>query len=227
MEGTPMTEATNPEAQTAAPATTGVIVFELPNVDGQHSFDCAAMPAETRLDLLKGAARSYIANRVNAAHQRHVKELAPFTAYEEAVKADPLQNAVAKPAGERPTVDLIETMNRAMSDLLSGNIRQRGKGEGKTREKKDPLVQAVTKIVIGQVYEARRAENSKYTYIMAQKDVGSDGVAYLKSQIEAKVAAGADRAPLEKYLEDRYMKPARALVGVDQSKSVKELPPIL
>lgn len=218
-----------------APAVAGetpntTITFELPNLPGSHSFDCATIPGETRLDLLKGAVRSYIANRVNATFQRHQKqdEVKAWAAYDEAVKADPLQTAVAKPEGERPAApDLAGSLAAALEALTKGEIRKQGTGERKPRERKDPLIAMVTKAVVKDVYESKRAADPKYTYLMAQKEVGPDGVAYLNTIIDQKVAAGVDRTALEKMRETKYMNPARLMLGITENKAIKDLPSIL
>ena len=222
-----MTETT----ETTVPAATAstVLEYELPNIDGKRSFDCASIPAETRLDLLKTAVRGYLANRVNAAHQRHQKleAVTAWEAFDAASKADPLQTLVPKPEGDRPVApDLVATLNGAIADLVAGNIRKMGTGT-KTRERKDPLIAMVTKTVVKEVYEGRHAVDSKFTYIMAGKEVGTDGVAYLNNLIETKVAAGVSRTDLEKMLEERYMKPARLMLGIDKSKAMGSLPSIL
>lgn len=206
------------------------ISFELPNLPGSHTFDCATIPGEARLDLLKGAVRSYIANRVNAAFQRHQKDedVKSWAAYDEAVKADPLQSAVPMPTTERPAApDLSGALARAIEDLTKGEIRRQGKGEPKARARKDPLVALVTKAVVKDVYESKKASDPKYSYLAAQKEVGPDGVAYLNSLIEAKVAAGVSRTDLEKMREEKYMKPAKLMLGITENKAIKELPSIL
>ena len=225
-----MTDLSNTPAAPAAADAGTVISFELPNLPGTHTFDCATIPAEARLDLLKGATRSYIANRVNAAFQRHQKDedVKAWAAYDEAVKADPLQSAVAMPTTERPAApDLAGALARALEDLTKGEIRRQGKGEPKARVRKDPLVALVTKAVVKDVYESDKATDPKASYLSAQKKVGPDGIAYLNALIEAKVAAGVDRAALEKMREEKYIKPAKLMLGITENKAIKELPSIL
>lgn len=213
----------------AAAAPSPVAEFEFPNLEGKHSFDCSSIPADVRLDFLKGAVRAYIANRLNGVHTRHQKDekVAAWFAYDEATKADPLQTAVAKPEGERPAApDYLEAYNRAVADLQAGNVRKVG-AEPKARKVKDPLVSVVTDVVVREVFDARRAADPKYTFLAAKKEVGTDGIAYLNSLIDAKVAAGAVRADLEKMRDEKYIKPARAMLGLDTAKKLSELPSIL
>lgn len=199
------------------------LVFRIPNTETDISIVLGEIPADTRLDLLKKAVRDMIANRVNVANVRNNKALEPWNAYDEASKADPLQTAVPKPEGERPSVDLLAVAAKARSDLYAGELQKRGDGSGrKAREPKDPLVAAVTKAVISELFQKKKAGNPSYKIMDAQKEVGTDGVAYLKSLIDEKVAAGADRATFEKFMEDRYMKPARIMLGIDVPKGLKD-----
>lgn len=214
----------------AAEDSSTVIKFELPSLPGEHSFDCATIPAGTRLDFLKTATRNYIANRVNAVVQRHAKDedVKAWTAYDEACKADPLQSAVAKPTNERPAApDLAAALARAMEDLTKGDVRKQGKGPKKERARKDPLVVFVTKAVVKDVYEASHAADAKFTYPMAVKEVGADGIAYLNTLIEKKAAEGTDRALLEKMRDEKYIKPAKIMLGITENKAIKDLPNLL
>jgi hypothetical protein len=217
----------------STPTTSSTVAeFEFPQLpEGTKiEFDCALIPADVRLDFLKGAVRAYIANRLNGVHTRHQKDekVAAWFAYDEATKADPLQTAVAKPEGERPAApDYMEALGRALDDLKAGNVRRQGSGEPKARPTKDPLVKVVTEVVLREVFDARRAADPKYTYLQAKKEVGTDGIAYLNTLIEAKVAGGADRGALEKMRDEKYIKPARAMLGLDTSKKIGELPSIL
>jgi hypothetical protein len=211
------------------PVSNTVIEFELPNLPGKHSFDCATIPADARLQLLKDRVKGYIANRVNAAEQRAKKDPveAAWAAYEAANDADPLQSVVAKPTAERPVADLSSALDRAFEALAKGEIRQQSKDGPKARERKDPLVAMVTKIVVGEVYNSRHAADPKYTYPMATKEVGTDGIAYLNAMIETKVAAGVDRTALEKMRDERYIKPAQLALGITTNAKTKDLPSIL
>jgi hypothetical protein len=219
---------TDTVSDTTPVAAATAIVFSFAGLP-DTSFDCATIPSDARLDLLKSAAKDYIRNRVNATAQRYAKDesVLAWNAYDEATKADPLQTAVAKPEGERPApADLAGALARALDDLTKGEIRRKS-ADPKPRAKADPLIAMVTKAVARDVYEARKASDPKYSYLLAQKEVGGDGVAYLNRMIDAKVEAGADRAPLEKMREEKYIKPARIMLGLDTNKSVKDLPSIL
>lgn len=223
-----MTEATPAAAAAIVPDNTAKINFE--GLTGERAIDCATIPGEARLEILKSGVVAYARNRLNQAVVKYNKneKVKAFAAYEEAVKADPLQTVVAKPEGEKPTLDLEPIWAGILADLTSGNIRQRAKsGESKPRERKDPLIVAVTKVVVDEVYAARKASNPKYTYIDARKEVGADGIAYLNANIETKVAAGVDRAALEKMRDTKYINPAKVMLGLTENKTIKELPSIL
>lgn len=222
---------------------TMIHAFTLPESLGSVavSIDLAAIPAETRLELLKTAVEGTIRNRVNVAHQRHLKAAAPFaaiTAYGAALaayNADPLGVTNPGPAPEAPTgtapaaFNGQELVDNATAALLKGELRKKGeKGEAKSKAPKDPVDQAVTGIVVKEVYKKQRELNDKYTYLQAVKEVGASGIEYLNAKIEALVAAGGDKANLDKMLEARYLSPARILAGVDTLKGKNaELPNIL
>lgn len=221
-----MSEASTPAAAPAASTAT----FTFPNMDGERSFDCALIPADTRLDFLKQAVRNYIANRLNGVHTRYEKQDAviAWTAYDEAAKADPLQSAVAKPTVDRPGPPDYDTAYAAAIDALSkGEVRKSG-GEPKARATKDPLIATVTDVVVREVFASRRAADSSYTYLKARAEVGKDGVAYLNAMIATKVAAGADQAALEKMRDTKYINPAKAMLGITSlGGKASELPSIL
>ena len=207
-----------------------ILKFSLPHLDGEHTFDVQSVPAETRLDLLKGAIRAYVANRVNSTYQRHQKDtdVLAWGSYDEATKADPLQTIVSQPTNPRPAApDLAGALAKALADLAAGNTRRMGDGEPKARVRKDPLIALVTQSVVRDVFEARKSQDSKYTFLAAKAEVGSDGIAYLNAQIEAKVALGVDRTALEKMRDQKYVGPAKTMLGLSDTKSIRELPSIL
>jgi hypothetical protein len=211
--------------------------------DRDVAIDLSLIPGDARLELLRSAARTFITNRVNVANVRANKALAPWLTYEAAMAADPLQTAVAKPTGERPQpLDTFAKAQEAIADLLKGEVRtQAKKGEGKSRAPKDPLVAAVTPIVTRALFEANKTSQisdgkggtRKYSYPDAVKAVGGDGIAYLNTQIDAKVAAvpEAQQAALRKQLESqrdtRYIEPAKVMIGQTVSKKSADLPSIL
>lgn len=223
-----MTDAATNTGAPAAPAST-VIELDIPGLS-KRSFDAATIPGDARLALLFSGVHRYIANRVNAAVQRHNKDEAviAWTAYDNAQKADPMQSAVPQPTVERPAApDLEDAYKRAVEALTSGEIRRRGDGSPRARKTVDPLVKLVTQSVVREVYEARKAADATYTYLKAQQEVGADGVAYLNKLIDAKVEAGAVRADLEKMRDVRYINPAKIMLGQTDTKAIKELPSIL
>ena len=227
-----MTEVT----ETAAPAAPNTVhKFTVPGLEGERSLDVATIPVDTRFNLLFGAVAGYIKNRVNATAQRHAKDAAVIAwgAYDAAQTNDPMQTLVPKPEGERPApADLEASYAAAVKALLEGEIR-RQTGETKTRAPKDPVISLVTEQVVREVFNAGKAADPKYTFLKAKADVGADGVAYLNKTIAAKVAAApeADQpallAALEKMRDERYVKPAQLMAGVNVAKGAKELPSIL
>lgn len=207
-----------------------VVEYEFTQLPGQTlSFDVSTIPAPIRMDFLKSSVRSYIVNRLNAVHSRYVKDDAvlAWSAYEAATAADPLQTLVAQPTVPKPAEpDYLEAYNRAAADLAAGTIRKQSDGP-KPRKVKDPLVAIVTDVVVRAVYDTRRAADTKFSFFDAKKEVGTDGIAYLNAQIDAKVAAGADRASLEKVRDEKYVNPAKAMLGLTANKKTEGLPSIL
>jgi hypothetical protein len=251
---------TGTEAQ-SAPATPDLnLAIEVANSAPEGSeqnqtvnIDLSAIPQDARLELLRGAVRTTVNNRVNVAMVRNRAARAPFVAwaaYEAAIAADPLQTTVAKPEGEKPTgeapaaLDPVAKAQEAIADLLKGELRsQAKKGEGRSRKTADPLTNAVTNVVVRAVFEANKAagrtvDNGKggtraYTFPDATKEVGGDGIKYLNAQIDAKVAAAPEaeqaelRKQLEKQRDTRYIEPAQVMLGLKTSKASAALPSIL
>lgn len=206
-------------ASTEAPATNpNLYTFQIPNTETQIGIDLSTIPAETRMQLLQSATRAYVVNSVNQAHMRANKANAAFDAYDEAMKADPLQTAVAKPEGERTTADLLSVASAARQRLYDGDVRKQGDGSAKPKATKDPLVKLVTDAVLREVFEKNKA-TSGYKWTDAVKTVGGDGIAYLNSQIDTLVAGGRDRAELEKFRDARYITPAKLMLGQSSSKA--------
>lgn len=217
-------------APVAPAANPGLTEFEFPNLDGKQTYDVGLIPSNVRLDFLKTAVRNHIANRLNGVHTRHQKNplVAAWTAYEEANKADALQTVVPQPTTAKPAdPDYKAAYDAAIADLTAGNVRRAGSGEPKPRAVKDPLISTVTDVVIREVFAGRKATDAKYTFLQAKAEVGPDGIAYLNKLIEAKVAAGADRAALEKMRDTKYIGPAKAMLGLHTTKAQSELPSIL
>lgn len=232
-----MTEATtaaNVAAVTEAPAPgTGlspIAVFTIPGIEGEKQFDCSTMPGEARMHLLRDNVRKYISNAVNSTVQRHAKDEAviAWAAYDAAQEADAFQTAVAKPEGERPGApDLVAAYDAAIDRLVKGEIRTKGSGEGRTRAPKDPLVAAVTTVVERELFKSKHAEDAKYTFLEAKKEVGGDGIAYLKARVDTLAEAGGDRAALEKMLDEKYVKPAKVMLGLTEGKTISALPQLI
>lgn len=224
---TDVTETPAPAADNASP----VMTFEVPGIEGKHTFDCSTIPANIRLDFLKDKTRAYIVNRVNAVQQRWNKlpAVVAWAAYENAIKADPLQTLVAKPEGDKPgPADLTKALNEALKALTEGNVRKQG--EAKPRKTVDPLTKLVTTSVVRDVFESKKGttiDGKPYTFPHAVKEVGGDGIAYLNALVEAKVAEGGDRAALEKARDAKYIAPAKLYLAGPSDKKLGELPALL
>jgi len=217
--------ATDPLAPATKPDTW--LEFEVDDYDKPIELDMANIPQPVRMRLLRSATKSYIINRLSTAVNKTNKTNAPFNAYAAAIQNDPLQTIVPKPEGERAVTDYAGIVDGAIKALYSGELGRRGSGETTKKALRDPLVTQITRSVVAEVYEKGRATNPSYKYPTAQKEVGQDGLAYLRSKIAAKVAAGADAAALEKYLETRYINPAKIMLGLDTPKSLKDADGIL
>jgi len=219
---------TPPVASPPVPAS--VLETEYPNLPGKRAFDCARIPAEVRLDFLKGAVRIYIANRLNSLNTRHQKDplVIAWANFKAANAADPLQTVVHKPEEDEPAEpNYIEAYERAIKDLSEGKVRRQSDEPKAPKKARDPLTAVITDAVIREVYESKRVSDPKYTYILARAEVGADGVAYLDKLIAAKVAEGADEAALQKMKETRYVGPAKMMLGITPSKAMAGLPSIL
>jgi hypothetical protein len=224
------------DALTAAPAPVRPetwLSFEIDDYDPAIELDMANIPQPVRMKLLRSATKSYIINRLSTAVAKAAKQNAPFNQYDAAMKNDPLQTLVAKPEGERASIPYAETIDGAIKALYSGELGRRGSGEGTKKVLRDPLVTQITRSVVAEVYEKQRKLNPSYKYPTAQKEVGQDGLAYLREKIDAQVAAlpeadrAAKKAQLDKYLETRYVAPARIMLGMDTPKSLKDAEGIL
>lgn len=214
-----------PQTAPEAPAVTNdnVLIFRIPNTETDISVDIASIPAEVRMDQLKGALRNYITNAVNQANVRAKKANEPFDLYDEAQKADPVQTAVARPEGERTVPDLLKTAADARERLYKGEVKKQG--DGTTREKADPLTKLVTDAVVRELFAKRKeADNKvKYTDITSEISKAGGGVKYLETMITAKVEAGADEKQLRDFMDARYIKPAKMMLGQTDTKATKDI----
>jgi hypothetical protein len=189
------------------------------NVDSRNiKIQLRAIPDEIRMRLLRTAVRGYVTNRISTAKSKTDKENAAWKDYELAIKTDPLQTVVAMPTEPKKAVDYADTIEKSIKALLSGELGKREAGDKKPKVMKDPLITQITKAVVADVYAKNYALDNNYKYPSALKEVGSDGLGYLKANIEKMVAAGAERAPLEKHLEQRYITPAKILLGQVKAK---------
>lgn len=210
--------ATPPAAAVDDPNT---FTFVIPGTETSIAINIAQIPAEIRLDFLKAKIKDYVNNNVNQAAQKYKKALEPFDAYDKAQSVDPLQTAVAKPTAERPSPpDLITPAAAARDRLYNGEVRKQGEG-GAPKPTRDPLEKAVTDAVVRELFDKRKEAGSKPKWIEVTKEVGN-GIDYLNAQIAAKVAAGADAAVMAKLLDERYIKPAKMLLGMTDTKLTKE-----
>lgn len=221
--------ATPPVAADAAPDNT--VLFAIPgalDANGQPvsmQIDLATIPANVRLDALKAWVRDYVRNSVNQAGVRRDKDAATvaWTAYEAASASDPLQTAVPKPETAKPVLDLIPVATAARDRLYKGEVRKQG--ERRETVKTDPVSKFVTEAVVRELYDNTRKTDTKYKWTDATKAISEagGGIAYLISKIETLVAAGGDRAALEKFMEARYVGPAKMMAGQTENKATKDM----
>ncbi len=192
------------------------------NKEGTHiGVDLSLIPTEIRMDFVQKAIRDYVNNSVNQAQRRADEANKAWDAYEAAIAADAMQTAVAKPDKERETADLVGTAKAARERLYKGEVRKQGTGEGKSRAPKDPLIAAITQVVVREVFDKNKTATPGYKWPQAIKEVGADGLAYLKARVEALVTAGQDRATLEKFLDEKYVKPAQMMIGAKTNKATE------
>lgn len=226
---------TEAPAAAAEGANPNVITFVIPGSEPevQMAVDLDQMPAAVRLDFLKTAVRNYVVNPVNQVSVRHTKDSAGWAAYDEATKANPLQTAVPKPAGERPVLDqskLIDAAKAARERLYKGEIRKQGDGTGKKQAKADPLDAMVTRAVVTELFEKRKVSTPgvKYTDITSEVAKAGGGIAYLDQMIAEKVAAAPEaeqatvKANLDKFKESRYINPAKLMLGQRDTAGTKD-----
>ena len=186
-----------------------------------------AIPDNTRKDLLRSAVQNYVTNRVSTAKSVLKKKNEAFDVYDAAVKNDPLQTLVEKPDGDREKLDIVNIMLTGINALYEGKFGRRVGDGRKPKPQRDPLVTQITRAVVQELYQKQKASNPQYKYPQAAKAVGSDGLAYLKTRMEERIAGGADPKVLNDMLESRYIKPARQMLGLDVPPRFKDMEGIL
>lgn len=217
-------------AATPAPAPTAThMSYKHKAIDTPYTVDISAVPSDLRMVLLQKQIASVIGNRVTTAEAATKKVNEVFEQYAAAIAADPLQSVIAKPEGEPKVTDYAGIISGAIADLYAGTAGRRveGTGERKSREVKDPLIAQITRAVVSDVHKKNKAANPSYKWTEAAKEVGADGLAYLKGKIEEQIAAGTDRKAMEDFLENRYVKPARVMLGLDTPGKLKDAVGIL
>lgn len=205
--------------------------------DGKHplldiEMDLSRVSDDVRDYLFKNAIKAYVQNRTSTAYSAADKANADngWSAYDSAVAKDPLQTAVPQPTEAKVEVDFYGVIRQAIMALYENTIGKRdGTGTKKKPERKDPLVSAVTRTVIQEVFEKNYALDNNYKFPMASKEVGTDGIAYLRAKMAANVASGAATAEQMEYvLEAKYLKPARIMLGLENlTGKGKDAPGIL
>ena len=186
------------------------------------------IPPATRTDLLRSAVQNYITNRVSTSKSVLKKKNEAFDIYDAAVKNDPLQNLVAQPTGEREKLDVIAIMTTGINALYEGKFGRRVGDGRKSKPQRDPLVTQITRAVVQEVYEKEKKANPQYKYPQAAKKVGGDGLVYLQNRMAERIKDGADPKQLQDYLETRYIKPARQMLGqVEAAPRFKDMEGIL
>lgn len=220
-----MNDVTTAPVAAAEPAATpdNVLIFRIPNTETDISVDIAQVPASVRMDMLKTALRNYITNATNQANVRANKANEPFDLYDEAQKADPVQTAVPRPDGERVVADLLKTAADARERLYKGEVKKQG--DGTPRAKVDPLTKLVTDAVVRELFAKRKEADSKvkYTDITSEVSKAGGGVKYLEAMVAEKVAAGADEKQLRDFMDARYIKPAKMMIGETDTKATKDV----
>lgn len=208
------------EATEATTENSNLHTFEIPGTDNTAmQIDIAQIPAEVRMDLLVRGIEAYVRNPVNQATIRHKKLMEPWEAYSKACSVDPAQTAVPKPEGDMPTVDLIEVAKAARERLYAGTLKKNG--ERKARVTTDPLTKLVTQAVVRELFDKKSKTEKGYKYTDAVKEVGADGIKYLHDLIASKVAAGANADELNKFMESRYIQPAKLMLGQRDTAGTK------
>lgn len=219
--------ATNGEQAPAPTEQSNTFLFAIPNTDKQMQIDRTSIPAELRLELLDKAIEGYVRNSVNVANVRFNKDMEPWTAYEAAQAADPMQTAVAKPEGDKPTEEartelLIKTASDARERLYKNEVQRRdGTGTKTKAQKVDPLTKLVTEAVVREVFNKEHEADKSYKWPTAVKAVGGDGIKYLEAKIAERVAAGANEADLRKFMDSRYISPAKLMLGQRDTAGTK------
>lgn len=216
-------------ATAADPATNpNAFSFKIAHTDTEENkegtllgIDQSLIATEILTDFVRKAIRDYVNNSVNQAQRRANEANKAWDAYDAAIAVDAMQTAVPKPEKPRETADLIETAKAARERLYKGEVRKQSTGEGKSRAPKDPLIAAITQVVVREVFDKNKATTPGYKWPQAIKEVGADGLAYLKARVEALVTAGQDRATLEKFLDEKYVKPAQMMIGAKTNKATE------
>lgn len=213
-----------------APGPVEPFTFMVKDFGQNVTMDLAKLP-DTVVDyLLKNAIKAYVQNRTSTAKSSAKDENQPWTAYEAAEAAQPGQTLVPMPEKPKVVVDYADIIRKAVKALYDDTIGKRdGSGTKKKAERKDPLIAAITRTVIQEVFEKNYALDNNYKYPMASKEVGTDGLAYLRAKMAANVAAGvATEEQMNYVLETKYLKPARTMLGLDPlTGKGKDAPAIL
>lgn len=223
--------APEPEVVTTPPTEGPVAPYTFPSKElgVDVTMDMARIP-ETVVDyLLKNAVKAYVQNRTSTAKSSAAKENEPWVRYRNAMAADPNQTLVQMPEKPEVVVDYADIIRSAVRALYEGTMGRRdGTGVKKKAERKDPLIAAITRTVIQEVFEKNYALDNSYKYPMASKEVGTDGVAYLRAKMASNIEQGlATKEQMEFVLETKYMKPARIMLGMDEPGKLKDAPSIV
>lgn len=183
--------------------------FKLNDADATVTLDVSRIPAATRRELLDTAIKSLVNGRPHSAKMRFEKA---SKEYKEACDKDPTFDG---PAPVEPNYS--ELAEAAITDLYAGKVKQRNRGgEKKATEAKDPVDAVVTQAVVRELFAKRRAADKTVKYQDITKEVGASGIAYLNAIADAKAGGDeAKRKELAKSIETKYIKPARAMVGVN------------
>lgn len=198
------------QTETQATETSNILAFALQDKQGDAevsvNVDISRIPANIRRELLDQRIKQLVNGRP---HQAAMKFAAETTEYKAKCDADPTFDGAA-PA----MPNLAEIAQGAINDMYEGKLRQRGKGGSKQAEAKDPVDAVVTQAVIRELFQKRKAEKPGTKYQEVVKEVGTSGIAYLTARATS-LANGDEKrlAELTKTIENKYVKPARAMVS--------------
>lgn len=206
--------ATPPADGEASADNPSLINFKIDGYDKDIQVDFDKCPPAVKKRLVYNATRGYVLNRVSTAVASAKKVNEAFERYDAAQANNPVQTIVPKPDGERKVVPYGDIIEGAIKALYSGEVGKRS-GEGTT---KDPLTDHITRTVVTEVFNKRKSNDPKYTYIQAKHSVGPDGLKWLHEQLDKAILESPTGTINEKLERDRieakYVTTAKIALGL-------------